>query len=238
VLETVLSERFPGRAFQVINAAYGGYEARQQVIVAAIWGPALQPDAIISIDGVNDLESRMRVDRAGTFYLNPAYRLYLTRPLLAPFAYLMSQSQAYNGLVRWSARFQVKPAQAYADAVPVYVAAQQSLNAVARGLGARRVIVLQPFIGYKRPQSSAEARFTAYKYREPVVMQLFDWAHAQLAGLAASEEVMYVDGRRLFDGIHETIFSDDVHFVDNKGYRILAAAIAARLGDVGAGGSR
>lgn len=232
LLEQALAQRFPGRAFQVINASYGGYEARQEVIVAAIWGPALQPDAIISIDGANDLESRLRVDRAGTFYLDPAYRLYLTRPFLAPFAYLLSQSQAYNGLLRLAARSRLEPAEAYADAVSVYVAAQQSLNALARGLVARRIMVLQPFIAYKEPKSRAEANFKAYKYREPVLIQLYDWAHAELARLAGSEGVTYLDGRRLFDGVQETIFSDDVHFVDDKGYRILAAAIAARMEEV------
>jgi lysophospholipase L1-like esterase len=232
LLEQALAQRFPGRAFQVINASYGGYEARQEVIVAAIWGPALQPDAIVSIDGANDLESRLRVDRPGTFYLDPAYRLYLTRPFLAPFAYLLSQSQAYNGLVRLAARSRVGSAEAYADAIPVYVAAQQSLNALARGLAARRVVVLQPFNAYKQPKSRAEADFTTYKYREPVLIQLYDRAHAELEKLADRERVAYLDGRRLFDGIPETIFSDDVHFDGDKGYRILAAAIAARMEDV------
>ena len=232
LLEQALAQRFPGRAFQVINASFGGYEARQEVVVASIWGPALQPDAIVSIDGANDLESRLRVDRPGTFYLDPAYRLYLTQPFMAPFAYLLSQSQAYNGLVRMTARSRVKSTEAYVDAIPVYVAAQQSLNAVARGLSAQRVMVLQPFIAFKRPLSAAEASFTVFKYREPVLMQLYDRTHAALERLAHDEGVAYLDGRRLFDGVPETIFSDDVHFVDARGYRILSAAIAARLDGV------
>ena len=93
-------------------------------------------------------------------------------------------------------------------------------------------MVLQPFNAYKQPKSRAEADFTAYKYREPVLIQLYDRAHAELEKLAGREKVAYLDGRRLFDGIPETIFSDDVHFAGDKGYRILAAAIAARMEDV------
>ena len=236
VLEQALARRFPGRAFQVVNAAYGGYEARQQVIVASLWGPALSPRVIVSIDGANDLESRLRVPRPGTFYLDPAYRLYLTRPFAAPFAYLLSRSQAYNGLRRLAARYQVGPAEEYLDAVPVYAAAQHSLNVLARGMGASRVMVLQPFVAYKQPQSDQERAFTAYRYREEVVKRLFDRAHEELTTVAAADGVAYLDGRFLYQGLAETIFSDDVHFATEKGYHVLADAIAAKLtdGDVAA----
>jgi hypothetical protein len=233
LLGEAVTDRLPNRPVQVINAAFAGYEARQEVIVAAIWVPALRPDVIVSIDGANDLISRVRVDRAGTFYLDPAYRLYLTRPFVAPFAYLLSQSQAYNGLLRLRARATLAPPDIYADAVPVYVEAQHSLNVMARGLGAQRVMVLQPFVAYKRPQSTAEANFTVFKYREAALMHLYELTHGELTKLARTDSVRYVDGRRLFDGVAETIFSDDVHFVDDKGYRILAAAIAAQIDDVG-----
>lgn len=231
ILEQALVRRFPGRTFQVVNAAYGGYEARQEVVVASLWGPPLAPRVVISIDGANDLESRLRVPRPGTFYLDPAYRLYLTRPFAAPFAYLLSRSQAYSGMRRLAARYQVGPVEEYLDAVPVYVAAQRSLNVVARGMGASRVMVLQPFSAYKEPQSDQERAFTAYKYREAVVKQLFDRAHQELTTLAATDGVAYLDGRFLYQGVAETIFSDDVHFATEKGYRLLADALAAKLSD-------
>jgi hypothetical protein len=231
ILEHALVRRFPTRSFEVVNAAYGGYEARQEVIVASLWGPALEPRLMLSIDGANDLTSRLRVPRSGTFYLDPAYRLYLTRPFLAPFAYLLGQSQAYNGLIRLAARSQVRPVEHYEDAVSVYVAAQHSLNVVARGMSAGRMMVLQPFVAYKQPQSPQEGAFTAYKYREAVVKQLFDRTHEQLVALAAADGVAYLDGRGAFDGVAETIFSDDVHFATDKGYQLLADAIAARVNE-------
>lgn len=226
ILKKAFSERFPGQDIQVIIAASGGYEARQELIVASIWGPSLEPDLIITLDGANDLDHRLRVDKAGTFYLNPAYELMLTKPFLAPFAYLLGQSQAYNAIRRLAARYRIGPVESYEDAIPVYISAQHSINIIAKGLSANRLVVLQPFSGFKTPLSDAEASFTHYKYREPIMKELYNLLHKQLKELAQRDHVAYLDSRFLFEGVHDSIFSDDYHFVDDKGYRWLAEAIA------------
>src|SRR5262245_44412214 len=38
ILESAIAARF-GRPVRVLNAAFGGYEARQEVVVASLWGP-------------------------------------------------------------------------------------------------------------------------------------------------------------------------------------------------------
>jgi len=45
ILETALAQRF-ARRVRVINAAYGGYNVRQEVVVAALWGGRLKPTAV------------------------------------------------------------------------------------------------------------------------------------------------------------------------------------------------
>ncbi len=83
-------------------------------------------------------------------------------------------------------------------------------------------MVLQPFMGFKQPLSEAERNFKAYAYREAVVKQLYHRMEGGLKNLAQEDQVLYVDGRTAFEGMDQTIFSDDVHFVSEEGYRLLA----------------
>lgn len=100
---------------------------------------------------------------------------------------------------------------------------------IARGLGADRVVVLQPFHAYKKPLSERAAAFTHYECREGVMMALLDRSHEGLRALTARDGVRYLDARPLYDGMPETIFRDDVHFEGSRGYEVLARHIAARL---------
>ena len=230
ILERALADRF-ARRVRVVNAAFGGYNVRQEVVVAAIWGGRLKPTALVSLDGQNDLEHRLRTAESGRFFLDPTYRLYLIRPWLAPLAYLASHSQAYNAMSRVVARRRLRPAAEYADAIPVYVEGQHSLNVIARGLDAARLMVLQPFVAFKQPRSAEERAFTAYEYREPVMRALYDQTAAAMASLAQRDDAAFLDARPIFNGIEEAIFTDDVHFRTARGYELLARAIASALPD-------
>jgi len=237
ILERAIAARF-GRPVRVVNAAYGGYNVRQEVVVAALWGGRLKPAVLISLDGQNDFEHRLRVAAPGRFFLDSAYRVYLTRPLLAPLAYVASHSQAYSALTRIAARRQVGPVAVYEDAIPVYLEGQHALTVIARGLGASRLMVLQPFVAFKQPLAAEEQAFTAYAYREPVMRALYEQAAAGLGSLAREDGVRFLDARRLYSGIGEAIFTDDVHFRTARGYEELARAIASALPDDALAGPR
>jgi len=94
-----------------------------------------------------------------------------------------------------------------------------------KGMSAARIMVLQPFRAFKDPLSKAEANFRHFRYREPVIKEMFDLLDKELKVLAEGDNVVYVDGRDAFNGIRKTIFSDDVHFVSDDAYRILAEYI-------------
>jgi hypothetical protein len=228
ILERALGDR-AGHPVRVVNAAFGGYVARQEVIVASLWGANLRPTLLLSLDGHNDLDHRLRVPRAGTFFLDPTYRLYLTKPFLGPLTAVIQHSQAYNAIYRLLARRQVLNAESYSDAIPVFLNAQHSLNVLAHGMGASRLMVLQPFVGFRRQRAPEEAAFTAYQYREPVLKVLYEQTANGLQQLAQRDEVTFLDARAIFDDVDGAIFSDDVHFRDARGYELLARAIAAAV---------
>jgi hypothetical protein len=196
-----------------------------------MWGASIRPVAIVSLDGQNDLEHRLRVPAPGRFFLDGSYRTYLTHPMTAPLAWLLSQSQAYNGIARFQARRSLGDWTMYADAIPVYASALHSINVVARGLGSARLMVLQPFVGFKDPLAAEERAFTAYAYREGVMRALYDRAATALAGVAGEDGVAFLDARPIYNGIPAPLFTDDVHFRDRQGYEILSQAIADALPD-------
>lgn len=228
ILEGALSLHY-SKKFEVINAAFGGYEARQEAVVAALWGPGLKPHFLLSLDGANDLEHRLRVNKPGEFYLSSTFQAFLTHPLLAPFYYLASQSQVYNAMLRLLARRSVGPTEQYADAIPIFIDAQRSLNDLARGMGIARLMVLQPFSAYKTPLSNQETAFTLFKYREDVMKALYLRTNEQLSAMSQRDAVPYLDSRFIYNNVAGHIFTDDVHLTP-EGYRRLAEAIVAAMG--------
>lgn len=228
VLEDALAARYGRAGFEVINAASGGYVARQEVVVASLWAPQLAPNLLLSLDGANDLAHRLRVPKAGDFYLSPTYEAFLSRPYFAPFYYLASQSTFYNGLLRISAWIGLGRADDYLDAIPVYRGAQESLTAIAKGIGAARMMVLQPFSAFKSFPSPEERAFTLYRYREEVMKRLYADTHAMLTQLSERKGIPYLDARFIYGQMREQTFVDDVHLTPD-GYRRLAEEIANAL---------
>jgi|SRR4029453_4807275 hypothetical protein len=128
----------------------------KKLLLLRCGGPGLTPNVIVSLDGANDLIHRLRMHEAGTFYLNEAYKLYLTKPFFALPAFLLSQSQLFNGLMRYWQRSHVKPVEEYMDAVAVYLDAQHSLNILSKGMQAQRLMVPQSHSAFKVPLSPTE----------------------------------------------------------------------------------
>jgi len=226
ILEDAFSRKF-GVSFEVINGAYGGYNSRQELIVAALWGVSLKPDIIITLDGANDLIHRLRMKKGEAFYLDSTYELLLKKPMFAPLFNLMMKSQLIQGIYRLRERISVGSADNYMDAIPVYLSAQQGINCIAKGASAFRIIVLQPFIAFKEPQSVSEVGFKHYQYREPVIKTLYNRLYQGLLDLVRQDNVLLIDGRNAFNGLTQTIFSDDVHFQSDEGYRLLAEYIVS-----------
>ena len=84
----------------IFNLAYGGYIAKQELINLSLWSNKIQPHLIINLDGANDIIHSLKQKKVGEFLLNDTYDLYLTKPLLSPFIWILQKSQFYNSLKR------------------------------------------------------------------------------------------------------------------------------------------
>ena len=104
-----------------------------------------------------------------------------------------------------------------------------SRSQIASGLGAARLMVLQPFVSFKEPLAPEERAFTAYAYRESAMRSLYDHTAPAMAALSRDDGVGFLDARPIYGGIASPLFTDDVHFRSAEGYEILARAIANAL---------
>jgi hypothetical protein len=132
-------------------------------------------------------------------------------------------------MLRAFARYSVGPLEQYTDAVPIYIDAQKSLNQLARGIDAARLMVLQPFSGFKPHLSKEELEFTLFKFREGMMKDLYALTNNSLTEISKRDGIPYLDGSSLFADVSDHIFTDDVHLTPD-GYRRLADAIANSLG--------
>lgn len=211
----------------VFNAGFGGYNARQAAISLVLLSENLNADAIVVIDGYNDLSHSLRpgVDPEA-FYLNSSYDLLLTKPFLAPFFYILQQSQLYNGIVRTVARTYVEETRKdkLIVAEGVYQDARKVIENYGKGKNIPTLFVLQPYVGFSGSDEDSEARFK-FKYKEELLIGAFHRIAKMSGGLRC-----FVDSN---DEIHSKKlnlgFSDDVHFKDERGYEYLSSTISKNL---------
>ncbi len=78
----------------------------------------------------------------------------------------------------------------------------------------------------KENLSMEEKAFSSYySFREKVVKELFSEGSRQLEDLAQKDSALFFDSNELIENNPDHLFSDEVHFMDSKGYHILAEHI-------------
>ena len=213
------------KSYRVVNLGVGGFNARQQAVVSALWLPVLRPHLVITLDGANDIIHRPRMTKGGTFYLNDTYNLFLSSPYLSPILETLVRSQFFNSVSAMQRRFRFRDKKEYADLVKYYMNAQQSIDSVVRGVGAKRMYVLQPFHAFKKNKSPEEASFTHYDYRKEYVLKYYKVFASRLASLSRNTGNVFLDSSEAFQDVYGHSFTDDVHLTE-YGYDILGESIA------------
>lgn len=206
----------------IINTGSGGYNAKQSYIILSMFGPKIKPDLIISFDGGNDIIHSLITNEPGTFYLNSTYELYLTKPLLSPFIWILQNSQLYNSINRISSRSQNFEIKDYYEFIDDYIQTQKNIINFSNYLDAKYISILQPFSIFKNPIHENEKLNYNYQYRDKIVKDIHIMIDKKLTNIHKdSINSYYLNGADFFKNEPRWIFSDDVHFKNNIGYEIV-----------------
>ena len=224
-LEAALEARGLGRA-AVLNLCQGGATSAQELAIFLQYGLPLDPQAVLSFDGANDLLHPRPVgeDEAPNLpYRNAQMRAWFEGHHTA---------LAHLALVRVAGRV-IKPAPVTGPAVPEemildsYVYATRVTKTLAESRGAMYAVLFQPALHYRKPWSEEENKMwrersgkdgeqTSRRARE-----LYAAAAPQLERWAASQGAAFLDLTGVFERSSETIYSDSVHFTGERGYAAL-----------------
>ena len=211
---------------EIINTGTGGYNSKQSYIILSIWGSKIKPDLIICFDGGNDIIHSLITKESGSFYLNSTYKLYLTKPFLSPLIWLIQNSQLYNAIIRISARSKEYNLNDYLEFIDDYVETQDNIINFSNLLEAKYIGILQPFSIFKTPLHEKEKLNYRYQYRDEIVKKIYNITNQKLKKIYLEKKNShYINGAELFIEDSRWIFSDDVHFVDNKGYEVIIGKI-------------
>ena len=228
ILEKKISDIIQKKV-KIYNSAYGGYISTQELILTTRYANIIKPDLIINLNTANDiLHSIRKNNSAGTFFLNNTYENILTKPYLAPFIYMLQQSQLINGLIRLKVRNNKFNIEDYKEHIDVLVQNINNIYFFCEGANISYLNVMQPHVVFKNIKHENEKQFKAFDYRAEIVKELYNLTRKKIL----LNKDNFLDARFIFDNNPNHIFSDDVHFIDNKGYDLLANSIANKVNTI------
>jgi lysophospholipase L1-like esterase len=252
-VERMLEAKWPGIAFQVINAGVFGYQSTQERLSYELAFRAMRPDLVIFLDGFND---------AAAPSVSAQWQAHSSNMIMTPEAYV-AQFSPSRALAAWAsnllrfpeplatlawlrrglARMAPPPgaptgsarvAHYHPDASSQLVENVSGLAAQVEAAGGRAIFALQPFIGAKKPAlSEAERGLLLALGDEPkVIGRYFTDFEQAWRGLGASntDRIRFLDMTGAFQETATHVYDDIVHYND-AGNEILAARLLAGLGD-------
>lgn len=166
---------------------------------------ALRPDVIVFLNGLNDLTNG------------------------ATSRTLFGQPVATKDGSEWTILYH---AHDYRERVQDYLENMKKASDIARRMGSRLLIVLQPALFEKENRTPIEEKLLMGSLRPhaslDVLVRSYDDVRKGLAQLAETPPIYFLDASRLYNKEEKTIFSDIWHFSD-MGHRMLGEAIAEKL---------
>ncbi len=228
ILEKNISKNI-NKKVKVINSGYGGYISSQELILITKYANIINPDLIINLNAANDILHSIRDNNEpGTFFLNNTYENILTKPFFAPIIYILQQSQLFNGLVRLKKRKQNFNVKDYEEHIDIFVQNINNIYIYCKGANITYLNVMQPHVIFKNIKHENEINFKAFDYREEIVKDLYNLTKKKI--LLNTEN--FLDTRLIFEDNPGHIFSDDVHFINNIGYDLLAQSISQKINTI------
>lgn len=227
--------KLTSKPIEVINFAQGGAISSQEVIMFARYGVQLHPDLVIVLDGVNDIVSLTKGMQPGIPYTDAYVQLAMNRPFLNALTAIGRRSQFVNVLRKLRERRVERSLQADGTAndlmVAEYLKNHYAMEALARGVGARWLSVLQPYVHLRATTTASEKARPAisnYAYRMEFMANALRRLGSELARQKRGPDADFVDSTSAFDGSSDDCFIDEVHLTE-RGKELLLVHMANQL---------
>lgn len=220
--------RVLARDVEVINFAQPGYISSQELIAFALYGVKVNPDFVVSVDGINDIVEMTKTGQVGMPYANGVISSAVNHPLANVFLTIGRHSQFINVLNKLGERRREieyqSDTQLTEATVDGYIQNLNAITALAHGLGAPHMRILQPYMPLRVNLTSEEENSAAkYKYRFGYVDRVLNEMDARQATLPAG--TAYSSTLHCFDTVEGRRFVDEAHLV-TQGYVELSDCIA------------
>ncbi len=217
---------YSDREVEIINLAQDGYILNQERIMLVLYGMRLDPDLIITIDGVNDFVTASKGIEPGITYHDAFIETAVEKPLRNAVYSVFKRSQLVNALNKLLERSRERDFQGLdedREAVRAHlIECWGSIATIADGLDCRYMMVLQPFIHMRETISERETTLTSrYDYRKDYLTEMFTTTSQRMGRETWPDEVLVVDGTTAFDEIPSDVecFRDEVHLTENGNER-------------------
>lgn len=232
-LQKMLEEVSPGY-FEVVNAGEVGYQSTQEFIRTERMLLNYNPDAVIVLDGRNDIYYSYKLDwspelnhdsidsfrKTQELSLNGIIyhieRTVLYSKFLGKFSFMQLLTNIYRAK-KVSAHYtegKVRP-----EAMDDYASNLEAIVQITKSCGIRPILIFQPTLGYGNKHYS--------KYEQNIVNQVnsaSNWYDVLNAMMPLGEKKVLEIGRRynisamslvnIFDKYNQTIYVDSAHYTD------------------------
>jgi hypothetical protein len=213
---------------EVINLAQPGSITSQELVMLALYGLRAEPDLVLAIDGVNDIVTATKGLPPGIPYTDAYVQLAMNHPFLNAFVSLARHSQFVNVLRKLNERREEKTLQsdpnAVKPAIAEYMTNHSAMAAIANGIGAKFVTVLQPYIHLRQTNTKKETALRAmtnYAYRKEFMTHAMSSLRADLLQQKRRVNAAFIDSTPFCDESTEDCFVDEAHLTGPGKHRLL-----------------
>lgn len=224
--------KYTDKEVEVINQGAGGYILNQERIMFVLYGIKLDPDLVVSLDGVNDFVVANKTGRPGILYQSDFIKIAVDHPIRNAFFSVLKKSQFVNSLNKLRERKVERDAQINPELGKVTMdhclEGWQSIATICHGLEVPYLMALQPYIQLRKTRTTKEEQMASnYDYRKTSMASMFTETAERMASTTFPGKTYVIDATKAFDDIANdvTLFKDEVHVTD-QGDMIMAEFIA------------
>jgi lysophospholipase L1-like esterase len=231
--------KLSGRRVEIINFGQSGHLASQEVVMLALYGIPLKPDLVLVIDGANDIVEMTKGMPPGIPYTDLYVQTAMNRPFFNALLEPLRHSQLVNVINKLRERRGEQALQMNTQALDSMVAGfmrtRTSMAAMAHGVGATFVSVLQPHIRLRKTLTENEKALPTmsnYAYRAEFMQASFRRLSSELMQWQAESNTVVIDATKAFDDAADDCFQDEVHLTF-RGNELLLQYITGQLSQAG-----